>query len=149
MEIMIPEEYVANISERIRLYKELNEIKSEEDIRLFEERLSDRFGNLPLAAIDLLQLVRLRWSAIKLSIEKIILKKSLMICHFVSDPNSGFYSSKQFGNIIVHVNNLGRSVKMKQDESRLTLTFREVADITTALKFASDMVEEVTVTVEL
>ena len=88
LEIMFPDEYVSNISERIRLYKELNEIDTEETLCSFEKRLIDRFGNLPQPAQALLDIVRIKWIAVKIGIEKILLKNDLLIANFVSDPNS-------------------------------------------------------------
>ena len=88
---MFPDEYVSNISERIRLYKELNEIDTEEKLSSFEKRLIDRFGNLPQPAQALLDIVRIKWIAVKIGIEKILLKNDLLIANFVSDPNSRFY----------------------------------------------------------
>ena len=86
LEIMFPDEYVSNISERIRLYKEFNEIDTEESLDLFEKKLTDRFGPLPPPAVALLDIVRIKWLAVKLGIEKILLKNNLLIANFVSDP---------------------------------------------------------------
>ncbi|MEZ5000353.1 MAG: TRCF domain-containing protein [Bacteroidales bacterium] len=138
-EIMIPEEYVSSISERIRLYRELNEIDKEEELVKFGERLTDRFGPLPSPAVELLDLVRLRWLGLSLSIEKIILKKSMMICHFVSDPDSKFYTSPLFASIIHFVTGRKSNTTMKHTENKLTLTFREVADVKTAMSLTGEM----------
>ena len=93
---MFPDEYISNISERIRLYKELNEIDSEEALCSFEKKLIDRFGNIPPPAEALLDIVRIKWIAVKLGIEKILLKNNLLIANFVSDPNSQFYQQLTF-----------------------------------------------------
>ena len=82
LEIMFPDEYVSNISERIRLYKELNEIDNEDALQLFEKKLIDRFGPLPDPSVALLDIVRIKWLAIKLGIEKILLKNNLSYCQF-------------------------------------------------------------------
>ena len=101
---MFPDEYISNISERIRLYKELNEIESEEALCSFEKKLIDRFGNIPQPAQALLDIVRIKWIAIQLGIEKILLKNNLLIANFVSDANSQFYRSTLFVSIMNYVN---------------------------------------------
>ena len=83
LEIMFPDEYVSNIPERIRLYKELNEIDSDEALIMFEKKLIDRFGNIPYQAEALLDIVRIKWIAVKIGIEKILLKNDLLIANFV------------------------------------------------------------------
>ncbi|HEX2975869.1 MAG TPA: transcription-repair coupling factor, partial [Bacteroidales bacterium] len=85
LEIMFPDEYVSNIPERIRLYKELNDIENEEELVMFENKLTDRFGKIPPPAEALLDIVRIKWIAVKLGIEKIFLKNELLIANFVSD----------------------------------------------------------------
>ena len=104
LEIMFPDEYISNISERIRLYKELNEIDSEEALTLFEKKLIDRFGNFPPPAEALLDIVRFKWIALNLGMEKILLKNNLLIANFVSDHNSKFYRSSLFVSIMNYVN---------------------------------------------
>lgn len=139
LEIMIPEEYISNISERIRLYKELNDVGREEELEKFEMRLVDRFGPLPGPTVELLNLVRLRWIAIQLAIEKIILKNDLMICHFVSDSGSKFYSSPQFVKIITYVNSQHHSAKIKQTENKLVITFPRIKNVKSAIELAGEM----------
>src|SRR5690606_12382544 len=78
LEIMFPDDYVSNIPERIRLYKELNEIRNEEGLKAYESHLTDRFGPPPKPARALLELVRLKWAASKAGIEKVILKNNIL-----------------------------------------------------------------------
>jgi transcription-repair coupling factor (superfamily II helicase) len=132
MEIMFPDEYVSNISERIRLYKELNEIGSEEELNGFRERLGDRFGIPPAPAVALLEIVRLKWAAIKLGIEKIVLKNGIMIAGFISDPESSFYRSSLFVTIMEEINRNHKTMKVRQKESKLSFTVAGVERIETA-----------------
>ncbi len=129
LEIMFPDEYVSNISERIRLYKELNEISSETELMQFETRLRDRFGALPKPAAALLDIVRVKWLAVKLGIEKILLKNDLLIANFISDPNSGFYRSRQFVSLMNHVNRNHGRMSVKQRNSKLSLTITDVKSV--------------------
>jgi len=142
LEIMFPDEYVSNIPERIRLYKELNEIGTEDDLLLFEKKLTDRFGKLPLPAEALLDIVRIKWIAVKIGIEKILLKNNLLIANFVSDQNSHFYSSALFVSIMNYVNKKQRQMTMKQKESRLSLTIYDVKSVKAAIKILNEIFED-------
>jgi transcription-repair coupling factor (superfamily II helicase) len=141
LEIMFPDEYISNISERIRLYKELNEIKSEDDLRSFEKRLIDRFGNIPPPAQALLDIVRIKWIAIKIGIEKILLKNDLLIAYFISDPDSRFYRSSLFVSIMNYVNRKPKQMNMKQKASKLSLTINEVKSVKTAIRVLNEILE--------
>jgi transcription-repair coupling factor (superfamily II helicase) len=142
LEIMFPDEYISNISERIRLYKELNEINSEEALCSFEKRLVDRFGNIPQPAQALLDIVRIKWIATKIGIEKILLKNNLLIAYFISDPNSQFYRSSLFVSIMNYVNRKQKQMNMKQKASRLSLTIIEVKSVKTAIKVLNEILED-------
>jgi len=139
LEIMFPDEYVSNISERIRLYKELNEIESDEVLVAFEKKLIDRFGNIPPPAEALLDIVRIKWIAVKLGIEKIFLKNNLLIANFVSDHNSQFYRSALFVSIMNYVNSKPRQMSMKQKAYKLSLTINEVKSVKSAIRILSEI----------
>jgi transcription-repair coupling factor (superfamily II helicase) len=142
LEIMFPDEYISNISERIRLYKELNEIISEEDLCSFEKRLIDRFGNIPQPAQSLLDIVRIKWIDIKIGIEKILLKNDLLIAYFISDPDSQFYRSSLFVSIMNYVNRKPKQMNMKQKASKLSLTINEVKSVKTAIRILKEILED-------
>jgi transcription-repair coupling factor (superfamily II helicase) len=142
LEIMFPDEYVSNISERIRLYKELNEIVTPEALIQFEQKLTDRFGTIPQPAEALLDIVKIKWIATKLGIEKILLKNNLLIAFFVSDTNSQFYRSPLFVSIMNYVNRKQRQMNMKQKASKLSLTINEVRSVKTAIRILNEMLED-------
>ncbi len=142
LEIMFPDEYVSNISERIRLYKELNEIESEESLLKFEGKLTDRFGIIPAPAEALLGIVRLKWLAVKLGIEKILLKNDLLIANFVSDSNSPFYRSRLFISIMNYVNSKSRRMSMKQKASKLSLTVNNVKTVNSAINVLNEIITD-------
>lgn len=137
--IMFPDEYISNISERIRLYKELNEIDTEEKLLLFEQKLTDRFGTLPPPAEALLGIVRIKWAAVRLGIEKIMLKNNLLIANFVSDHNSPFYHSSLFVAIMNYVNRKKSRMNMKQKAARLSLTVTDVSTVKGAINILNDI----------
>jgi transcription-repair coupling factor (superfamily II helicase) len=142
LEIMFPDEYISNISERIRLYKELNEIDSNEALMMFEKKLVDRFGNIPPPAEALLDIVRIKWIAVKLGIEKILLKNNLLIAYFISDINSRFYRSLLFVSIMNHVNRKQNQMNMKQKASKLSLTVSDVKSVKGAIKILNEILTD-------
>jgi len=97
--ICFPTDYIENISERITLYRELDSIRSEEQLLEFRKRLIDRFGVLPEPAEELLSVVQLRWLCCRLGIEKILLKGERMTMYLVQHKDA-YWQSEQFGHII-------------------------------------------------
>jgi transcription-repair coupling factor (superfamily II helicase) len=138
---MFPDEYISNIPERIRLYKELNEIGTDNELALFEKKLIDRFGILPPSAEALLDIVRIKWIAVKIGIEKILLKNNLLIANFVSDQNSHFYHSGIFVSIMNYVNRKQSQMTMKQKESKLSLTINNVKSVKAAIQILNEIKE--------
>ena len=143
LEIMFPDEYVSNISERIRLYKELNEIDDEESLQMFGKRLVDRFGPVPPPAAALLDIVRIKWIAVRLGIEKIMLKNDLLIAYFISDQKSGFYRSPMFVSIMNYVNRNQRQMTVKQKESKLSLTISGITSVDSAIKILNSISDNI------
>jgi len=141
MEIMLPEEYVSSISERIRLYKELNDLDNNENLNAYESRLADRFGPLPEPAIALLDLVRLKWVAAGAGIEKIILKNNVMVAWFISDPSSAYYSTPLFISVMNFVNRKKDRFTVKQTDSRLSFSVKSVLSVAAAIKLFKDILE--------
>ena len=97
--VCFPTDYIENISERITLYRELDGLRSEDQLLEFRKRLIDRFGVLPEPAEELLDVVRLRWTCCRLGIEKILLKGERMTMYLVQHKDA-YWQSEQFGNII-------------------------------------------------
>ncbi len=129
LEILFPESYIESISERIRLYRELDSIQNEEEISSFELKLKDRFGEIPESSIELLNVVRLRWSALDLGVEKLIIKSKKMVLYFINDHESAYYQSPQFSKMLMFVQSQVLSCKMKESKFRLSLSFDNIASI--------------------
>ena len=143
LEIMFPDEYISNISERIRLYKELNATNNEDSLMEFEKKLIDRFGPLPPSASALLDIVRIKWIAVKLGIEKILLKNNLLIANFISDPSSGFYKSTGFVSVMNYVNRHQKQMSVKQKESKLSLTVTGITSTRSAITILKEILVSV------
>ena len=139
LELLIPEGYVSNITERLGLYSKLDSIKNEEELEKFSTMLLDRFGPLPDAVQDLMETVKLRWAAEKLGIEKLVLKSNQMKCYLLPSSRDDFYSSVVFQKIMRFAQTHSRQTKIKEHKNRLILTVEGVASITKAQTKLRDM----------
>jgi transcription-repair coupling factor (superfamily II helicase) len=143
LELLFPESYISSISERMLLYRELDNLEDDEALEQFRAQLIDRFGKLPDSTVELLEVVRLRWTAIELNIERIILKSKKMICYFPSDQRSPFYQTTLFGNILQWIQNHSKKCRMKESKGKLSIIFSEVASIRHANTLLSEIAESV------
>lgn len=132
MELLFPDYYIQSISERMLLYRELDNMETEEGLQQFELGLVDRFGKLPQPSKELLEVVRLRWVAIELGIERIILKNKKMICYFISDQQSPYYQSPAFTKILHFVQENPARCRMKEKKDKLSLSFDHIKTIVAA-----------------
>jgi transcription-repair coupling factor (superfamily II helicase) len=137
-ELLFPDEYINNITERLKLYNELSVIKDENGLVEFENKLIDRFGPLPKQAVSLLNSIKIKWVATQLGIEKLVMKQGKMICYFVSDQQSSYYQSARFSQVLQFVQTQSRIATMKEKQTpiglRLLLTFENVKSINKALE---------------
>ena len=137
-ELLFPDDYVNNITERLNLYTQLNNFKTEAELQQFEKELKDRFGELPTQVVDLLNSVRLKWIATKLGLEKVIMKHGKLIGYFINDQQSRFYQSANFTKLLQYVQTNPGNCKMKEKQTRnglrLLLTFDNIKTVSQALK---------------
>ncbi|RLD43227.1 MAG: transcription-repair coupling factor [Bacteroidetes bacterium] len=129
LEILIPSEYISNFTERLSLYKELDEISDETELQLFQSRLSDRFGSLPQPAKSLINTIRLRWLAKKIGFEKLSIKFNRMTGYFAGDQESPYFQSEAFGKVLSFIQNNPDAAILKELKGRLTLRFEEVRTV--------------------
>ncbi|MDG2052185.1 MAG: transcription-repair coupling factor [Flavobacteriaceae bacterium] len=136
-ELLFPDDYVNNITERLNLYKKLGDLKTEEELQKYERDLIDRFGELPIQAIDLLNSVRIKWIAIAIGLERVIMKQGKLVGYFIADQESSFYQSPIFSKIIQYAKTNPSFVKMKEKNTRnglrLIITFENITNINKAL----------------
>ncbi|MBN2813857.1 MAG: transcription-repair coupling factor [Bacteroidales bacterium] len=132
LELLFPDNYIANVTERMSLYRELDQIQTEEDLLKFESSLVDRFGPLPDVSKELLEVVRLRWLANRLGFEKLVMKSGKLIGYFVSNQESAYYKSKTFSNILGFVQKQPARFRMKEGNNKLTLTCEPITSVKTA-----------------
>ncbi len=141
LELLFPDNYISNISERIRLYRELDNINEEKYLLDFEYRLKDRFGNIPEQTIELINVVRLRWLAIDLGIERVILKNKKLVAYFINNQDSLFYRSPVFSKILGFIQQNPKGIKMKEVKDKLTLSFENTKSIKNAIEKVQKILE--------
>jgi transcription-repair coupling factor (superfamily II helicase) len=140
-ELLFPDDYVNNITERLNLYTKLNEIKTEADLQKFESEIIDRFGELPAQVSDLFDSVKLKWIATKIGVEKLIMKQDRLIGYFIQDQQSPFYQSNNFSKVLEYVQTNAKKCKMKEKQTRkglrLLISFENVKSTRQALHLLS------------
>ena len=132
MEVLLPATYVPQESERINLYRELDSIERNDELKAFEERLVDRFGPIPEVTRQLLMVPRLRRLARRLGIEKVNLKNGLMYIYFVDDSNKAYYQSPMFGRLLHYLQLNQRRVKIREQNGRRSFVISDVRTMTEA-----------------
>ena len=114
LEILIPDEYVESITERLSLYQRLDNCETEEELELMKEELADRFGPVPRQVEDLFITVRCRKLAVDLGFEKMSLKDNVLRCYFINRPDSPYFESELFSNILNYLQTGTNKAKLKQ-----------------------------------
>ncbi len=140
-EVLIPESYVENTSEKIKLYRELDNLKTEEELTLFATRLKDRFGEIPPSTLALMDMLRIRWVAIELGMERIILKRNLMICNLISDRESSFYESALFKKLLSFVQQQTLKCEISESRNKLKIKFKQVTNTEKALSILQSVLK--------
>jgi len=100
IEMLIPDDYVKNTQERLSLYTQMDSLKDELELQKFGRQLKDRFGKIPRQVRELSDGLRLRWACKKLGFERVILKNKKLRCYFIEDPQSRFYESELFNQLL-------------------------------------------------
>ena len=129
MEILIPTNYVNAVDERLRLYKRLNDIRKEDELQIFIKNLKDRFGNIPHQTEELISTMRLKWLAQKIGLERLYMKNRILRGYFISNPESNYFQSKRFGEILSFVQENPKACKIKETKGKLAITFNQITSI--------------------
>ncbi|MDE6527939.1 MAG: transcription-repair coupling factor, partial [Muribaculaceae bacterium] len=139
MELLLPAWYVPQESERITLYRELDDMEREMDIQEFRSRLIDRFGKIPPETAELTRVPRLRRLARQLGIEKVSLKQGQMYLHFVDDSTKAYYQSPMFGRILNYVSHNTRRASLKERDGRRSITLEAVTSVSAATRILREI----------
>ena len=141
LEMYFPDNYVPGSSERMLLYRELDNINDDNDLEAYRQRLIDRFGEIPHEGLELMQVVPLRRLGKRLGCEKILLKQGKMNMQFVANPESAYYQSRTFSAVINYVGNHPRRCDFKQVGTRRLLTISEIPTVEAAVSVLREMLK--------
>ena len=139
LELMFPPTYIPNDSERISLYRELDNMEEERDILAFTERLKDRFGKIPKEGKELIRIVRLRRMAKKLGMEKVVLKKGQMSLFLVNNPDSPYYQSEAFGKLLGFIQKHPRECNLREQNGKRSIVIKNVPTVEAACGYLQEM----------
>jgi transcription-repair coupling factor (superfamily II helicase) len=140
-EMLIPENYVSNISERLHLYSRLDNINSEQELADFSTELRDRFGPIPGEVNTLFDTVRIRWLAENLGMERLILKNNTLKAHFIDQENAAYYNSDTFGKVLNYIKYNPSKCTLKQTKDRPVLLIRDLDHVLEVKKTLQEIFE--------
>ena len=129
---LIPDSYIDLTAEKIRIYKELDSLTSEKELKQMSERLSDRFGPIPEELSRLFDIVRIRQLGQKLGFEKIIIKNNVIIAFFISNPLSQYYKSTVFSRVLENMSKHPALFELKQNDNKLRIFVRNIETLSKA-----------------
>jgi transcription-repair coupling factor (superfamily II helicase) len=129
MEILIPDTYVSNISERLNLYSKLDRVKDLPSLEKIQNSITDRFGPLPSEVVQLIDIVKLRWDAQKLGFEKLAIKKETMRGYLPAQNNDQYFQGDIFGKILKYVQQHSRTSRLKDSKDKLIVIFDNVDSV--------------------
>jgi transcription-repair coupling factor (superfamily II helicase) len=135
----IPDDYVSQSAEKLKLYRTLDVMTDEESMQRFAAELTDRFGPVPEETLTLMDVVRLRWLAIGLGFERVKVKNGMMILSFPSDGSSAYYKSNTFNSVLQYIAAKKDKFVLKQNNNKLSLSVRGVEDMRAAIDILTQM----------
>jgi transcription-repair coupling factor (superfamily II helicase) len=144
LEILIPDEYVESITERLSLYTRLDNCETEEELLAFCKEMEDRFGPVPEEVKDLFDTVRIRRIAVELGFEKLIFKNGQVKFYFINRPDSKYFESDIFKNILDYIQKQTRQARLRQNGKLFMMVLSEMDSMKKLLEFMQRMYEATT-----
>lgn len=138
LEILIPDTYINNISERLQLYSRLDNIRDEDQLARFSDEIKDRFGPMPASVHELVNSVRLRWYGERLGFEKLSLKGDRLRAYFITN-NEQYFSSDTFGQILNFVKSHSRQCKVRDTAGKAMLVVDNITSVDAAIELLANM----------
>ena len=133
LELMFPASYVPQENERITLYRELDNMETDDQVEAFEERMQDRFGKIPDMASELIRIVPLRRTARRLGIEKLVIRQTRMHLFLVGEENVAYYQSPAFGRLLNYVQQNPKRCNLSQKNGRRSIIISNITSVSSAL----------------
>ena len=133
LELMFPASYVPQENERITLYRELDNMETDDQVEAFEERMEDRFGKIPEMASELIRIVPLRRTARRLGIEKLVIRQTRMHLFMVGEENVAYYQSPAFGRLLNYLQQNPKRCNLSQKNGRRSIIISNITSVSSAL----------------
>jgi transcription-repair coupling factor (superfamily II helicase) len=143
LEILIPDEYVGSITERLSLYTRLDNCETDEELEAFKSEMLDRFGPIPQPVDDLFATVRCRKLAVDLGFEKMSLKDDTLRCYFINRPDSPYFESDVFKNVLAFLQTGTNKARLKQTGKMFLLVVDDVKSMHEMHRFLKRMHQEI------
>src|SRR5947208_6072371 len=143
LEILIPDDYVENITERLSLYSRLDNCDTEEELKAMEEEMTDRFGPLPPGVQELFITVRCRKLAVELGFERMILKNDSLKCYFINKPDSPYFESELFNTVLQYLQTGTNKARLKQVGKLFMIVVEPAKDMQDVYSFLKRMHDDV------
>ncbi len=137
LEILIPQNYINDTSERLRLYNDLDNVQTDDALLALEDNTKDRFGTLPEPVNELIKSVRLRWLGRDFGLDKIVLKKSLMNLHILEDKKDNYFLSPAFKSLIQFTQNHPKRCKIKEQKEKLIISINKIESLDDSFRIFS------------
>ena len=146
IEMYFPEHYVPSDSERMLLYRELDNLAGsnhlDNDLEAYRRRLTDRFGTIPEVAEELINVVPLRVLGKQLGVEKLMLKQGKMFLYFVSIPDSPYYQSEAFGKVIDYMTKNVRRCNLREANGKRSMVVTDIPSVASALTICREIMSD-------
>lgn len=139
LELMFPPTYIPNDSERVSVYRDLDSIGNETELKSFVARLQDRFGRIPTEGEELIRIVGLRWTARRLGIEKVVMKKGVMALYLPSDKESPYYQSNAFGKLLGYIQQYPRICNLREKNDKRSVIIKNIVNVAAAVRCLNEM----------
>jgi transcription-repair coupling factor (superfamily II helicase) len=139
MELLFPESYIPSSSERMLLYRELDNLVLDTDVELFRSRLEDRFGKIPPQGEELIRIVKLRRLARKMGVERVLLRNGIMSLYFINDADSLFYQSETSLKVIRFLQANSKNCKLRESSSKRSMLVKSIQSVEQAVHILEEM----------
>lgn len=139
LEVLIPDSYVTNITERYNLYTDISKLETDEQLQEFETKLNDRFGPVPRQVKELLKTLKLQWLGKEIGFEKVSLKKNSLKGYFIPNQQSPYFESEQFNNVLQFVKINSRKCNLKEVKKTLRIAVEDVNNLDAAIEVLEQM----------
>ena len=142
LNILIPEDYITNITDRLKIYTDFDNIDQEDELQKYISQIEDKYGKLPEATNELIESVRARWSAKKLGVEKVALKNNTLKCYISSSNTDQYYQSDIFERLLNYIKENPNKCSIKEHKTQLILRVSSIRSMVETSEILNSLVSK-------